>query len=1208
MEFPYINWMQTINVYETPSHIYLVGSDLKEQHYRVLKIVRAPVPLDDSLVDDEHTQENVTPRAIVENETIFDRMWRLHIVEDSQVYTRSDIARLLHIIQAASRQTVAEPNMSASAVCPERSQSFGWFRFGGLFRKRHGPITDSVPKTINLYGPADPTITYQSQAARQLQHAAALALSSGTAERCLVLSTKCYGVVGVVRFLRGYYLILITKCRLVAQINEHKIFKVEETSTIYIPGTEPHNCGSQANNCVGSKIRTLPTSKSSHDLPSLVNPPALDGLQSFVLHYNSTLNRNRLMADESRYLKLFNSIDLANNFYFSYTYDLTHTLQYNLKPVVNSVSRNSSQVWAVKSLPNDRFVWNWHLIPLRFRPDHRLHVADAVDLQPDWFMPLCHGTVSQAVLSACGAPLCLTLIGRRSRHFAGTRFLKRGMNMVGDVANEVETEQIVHDTSCALLRRGRCSSYVQLRGSVPLFWTQESSKMVVRRPPIALLREDPYFEAFGLHFSNLLKRYGSPIIVLNLMKRREKRRFELTLSEGYERGVAYLSQFLPSKIHPAETSCDDDDRSTIGNPPIQYIAFDIARVQKSKRLVALDELRPIVDACVRLTGLFITSGNRSGERRAILGIKPLQCGLIRVNCVDCLDRTNTAQFVVGRVALAYQLYHLGFLAEPVIVADSKIDRLLQNMYDEHGDTLALQYGGSQLVHNIDTYKKTHKLSSQSRDFVQTLSRYYSNKFSDWDKQCVTNLFLRTYRPVMWPGTLFSLACEHLYCLHYYFLRNSNPLHTKVPTNGHGLEANAMDYLDAILAALAIPVSESLWDATTDNHLHWLQACSRVPLYRTSLTDWCPRMLLNSLPYGLDWVEKSRLLSNRIMLVSPDDARVDWFNERYQPFCYQSLSTLTTIRWVELITHPPLMDSLFTQSGSPLAEHSNRITADDQLTLARPKRFTVFTRLELSQIRKRNQSTCDMNVARSVPNLADLKLVESRLGVEQHGSPGKVKLHTTVEEDTASTSTPTFPRKRYSSTKLKMKKKKSDSVSKDEAGSFEESSSESDSADSTGSFLQFYPPMSISERNVSVVPGRLNREYASVFHPSQNSAIGRKPHNAIRESNNVEQQQHTDVGTVWDWMQTPSPYDAQATDAFINFASVANSYRRYMDVKLDGPRTDFSLLTSSVIQPSLTAMYTYRKCVDLAEGKVYPIPSLSMEFYQATVTLASRLHC
>lgn len=33
----------------------------------------------------------------------------------------------------------------------------------------------------------------------------------------------------------------------------------------------------------------------------------------------------------------------------------------------------------------------------------------------------------------------------------------------------------------------------------------------------------------------------------------------------------------------------------------------------------------------------------------------LQNGIIRVNCVDCLDRTNTAQFVIGKCALAYQV-------------------------------------------------------------------------------------------------------------------------------------------------------------------------------------------------------------------------------------------------------------------------------------------------------------------------------------------------------------------------------------------------------------------------------------------------------------------------------------------------------------------------------------------------------------------------
>jgi hypothetical protein len=36
--------------------------------------------------------------------------------------------------------------------------------------------------------------------------------------------------------------------------------------------------------------------------------------------------------DEQRYVKMFQSIDLSSNFYFSYSYDITHTLQYNMAP------------------------------------------------------------------------------------------------------------------------------------------------------------------------------------------------------------------------------------------------------------------------------------------------------------------------------------------------------------------------------------------------------------------------------------------------------------------------------------------------------------------------------------------------------------------------------------------------------------------------------------------------------------------------------------------------------------------------------------------------------------------------------------------------------------------------------------------------------------------------------------------------------------
>ena len=42
----------------------------------------------------------------------------------------------------------------------------------------------------------------------------------------------------------------------------------------------------------------------------------------------------------------------------------------------------------------------------------------------------------------------------------------------------------------------------------------------------------------------------------------------------------------------------------------------------------------------------------------------MQTGIVRVNCVDCIDRTNTAQFSLGVCAFRYQLYALGAIDSP----------------------------------------------------------------------------------------------------------------------------------------------------------------------------------------------------------------------------------------------------------------------------------------------------------------------------------------------------------------------------------------------------------------------------------------------------------------------------------------------------------------------------------------------------------------
>jgi hypothetical protein len=54
--------------------------------------------------------------------------------------------------------------------------------------------------------------------------------------------------------------------------------------------------------------------------------------------------------------------------------------------------------------------------------------------------------------------------------------------------------------------------------------------------------------------------------------------------------------------------------------------------------------------------------------------------------VDCLDRTNAAQFVFGKRALGHQLYALGVVDNPNLAFDSDAVNMLTEMYHDHGDS------------------------------------------------------------------------------------------------------------------------------------------------------------------------------------------------------------------------------------------------------------------------------------------------------------------------------------------------------------------------------------------------------------------------------------------------------------------------------------------------------------------------------------------
>ncbi|KAL9245477.1 hypothetical protein vseg_019124 [Gypsophila vaccaria] len=534
---------------------------------------------------------------------------------------------------------------------------------------------------------------------------------------------KVYGIAGCIKFLESFYLILVTKRRQIGCICGHAIYSIDESQLITIPH---------------ASVQT-------------------------DLAYSKT---------ELRYKKLLSSVDLTKDFFYSYTYPIMQSLQKNVQ------SKDTFGIYY-----DSRFVWNSYLTEaVRMRCKNNI-----------WTVALVHGHFKQMRMSIFGRDFSVTLVSRRSRHFAGTRYLKRGVNDKGRVANDVETEQIVLDEDAGSCK-GKMSSVVQMRGSIPLFWSQEASRFSPK-PDIILQRYDPTYEATKLHFDDLAERYGNPIIVLNLIKTVEKRPREMMLRREFANAVTYLNEILSEEKH------------------LKFIHWDFHKFAKTKTANVLGVLGVVASAALDMTGFYFSgrppvlkksaapltrtttlrevslsdiransgSLSRSVSTNEMLNsvsnkerdpavsqqsrkgnYKPrFQSGVLRTNCIDCLDRTNVAQYAYGLEALGRQLQALEMSGEPKVDPDSSIAAALMDMYQSMGDALAQQYGGSAAHNTVFPDKQGKwKATTQSREFLKSIKRYYSNAYTDGEKQDAINLFLGYFKPQEGKPALWELDSDY----------------------------------------------------------------------------------------------------------------------------------------------------------------------------------------------------------------------------------------------------------------------------------------------------------------------------------------------------------------------------------------------------------------------------------------------------------------
>ncbi|KAI9827713.1 MAG: hypothetical protein M1832_004202 [Thelocarpon impressellum] len=299
----------------------------------------------------------------------------------------------------------------------------------------------------------------------------------------------------------------------------------------------------------------------------------------------------------------------------------------------------------------------------------------------------------------------LTLVSRRSVERAGLRYLRRGVDEQGHAANSVETEQVLSSPSWSLSEK--LYSFVQVRGSIPLFFSQSPYSF---RPDVVLQRSPQTNHAkLTKHFQALAGRYGG-VQVVSLVS---KHGTEAKIGEEYEKGVASLNE----------------DGGSILNGRIGFEWFDFHDVCRGMKFENVRLLLDTLGAKLDEYGQTVELDREVIER---------QRGVLRTNCMDCLDRTNVVQSACGRRALEKQLREQGFDLE--LQAD-KATQWFNTLWADNGDAISRQYTSTAALKGDYTRTRKRDYRGALNDLGLSVSRYFNNIVNDYFSQAAIDYLL-----------------------------------------------------------------------------------------------------------------------------------------------------------------------------------------------------------------------------------------------------------------------------------------------------------------------------------------------------------------------------------------------------------------------------------------------------------------------------------
>ncbi|GAU29818.1 hypothetical protein TSUD_223640 [Trifolium subterraneum] len=355
---------------------------------------------------------------------------------------------------------------------------------------------------------------------------------------------------------------------------------------------------------------------------------------------------------EMEFSALLNVAEKTTGLFFSYETNLTLSAQR-----LNDLG-DESRLLPLWRQAEPRFLWN----------NYMLEVLIDNKLDP-FLLPIVQGSILICLLgvtssfygklsgfhyfqAAIGKDIIdVTLIARRCTRRNGTRMWRRGADPDGYVANFVETEQLMQFN-------GYTASFVEIRGSIPLLWQQIVD--LTYKPKFELLKLEEHPRVLERHILDLRKKYGA-VLAIDLIN---KHGGEGRLCEKFGSTMQHV--------------VSDD---------VRYVHFDFHHVCGHVHFERLSILYEQISDFLERNGYLLL--NEKGEKMKE------QLGVVRTNCIDCLDRTNVTQSMIGRNMLEYQLRRLGvFGAEETISSHPNLDERFKILWANHGDDISIQYSGT----------------------------------------------------------------------------------------------------------------------------------------------------------------------------------------------------------------------------------------------------------------------------------------------------------------------------------------------------------------------------------------------------------------------------------------------------------------------------------------------------------------------------------